>query len=488
MRHGLRHTLLTCASAALYLVLPSTIPAPLVAQQPTYYQDVRPILVENCLGCHNGEGAAWSMLDAEETYDRRLRIARAITQRQMPPWLAESGHQEYVGNPMLEEYILTLVGSWREGGFAKGTPVADKPMPAAVRGGGHGASHGRFTADLSLDVLPDSSYLPNPARTDDYRCFVVDWTPKSEAFITGFRAVPGNAKVAHHFVVYSVAPEMAQRFRELEDAEPGPGYQCFGGAVPDRLGRRANREAYEKQYPNGLRELNRANFWLAHWAPGMDGHVFPAGTGIRMKPGSVLVVQLHYYNKEAPGERDAGSRLDFITAPTVTRPAFHLAQTNNDWMNGDQPGSIRVPPGDTATVSLTEDLGDYLGYISTITGVPRDRIEGIELHSMNLHMHGIGKSADVTLETRDGTRETLLSIPRWDLGWQRDFTFTQPKVFTRDQIAGTKLRVRCTYSNPKTQTVFGGLGSDEEMCFNFAYIAVRDSASRTGADAAAPPR
>lgn len=165
-----------------------------------------------------------------------------------------------------------------------------------------------------------------------------------------------------------------------------------------------------------------------------------------------------------------------MTAPTVKRPAFHLAQTNNDWMNGDRPGSIIVPPGDTASVSLTEDLGDYLGYIANITGVPRDRIDGLELHSANLHMHGIGQSGEVTLERDGAASEMLLAIPRWDLGWQRDFTFAQPKLFTRDQIAGTKLRVRCTYFNPKEQPVYGGLGSDEEMCFNFSYISVRQRA------------
>lgn len=447
-------------------------------QEPTYYRDVRPVLVQNCLRCHNDAGVSWSMDDPEKTYERRRRIARAIAERHMPPWLAEDGHQEYVGNPMLADYVVDMVKRWRDADFPKGDVVADPAVAAAPAGAdmGHGPSHGRFAADLSLDVLPSSSYLPNQQRSDDYRCFVVDWTPAAESYITGFRATPGNKKVAHHFVVFAIEPKLADRFRELADDEEGAGYQCFGGAVPDRLGNRANRTAYEQKYPNGVRELNRGNFWLAHWAPGMDGHVFPAGTGIRIQPGSVLVVQLHYYTKDAEGERDEGSRLDFMTAPTVAQPAFHLAQTSNDWMNGDRPGSIIVPPGDTASVSLTEDLGDYLGYIASITGVPRDSIDGLELHSANLHMHGIGQSGEVTLERNGAQQEMLLSIPRWDLGWQRDFTFKSPKVFTRDQIAGTKLRVRCTYYNPKEKPVYGGLGSDEEMCFNFSYIAVRKRA------------
>lgn len=280
--------------------------------EPTYFRDVRPVLVQNCLRCHNDAGVSWSMNDPEETYTRRRRIARAIAERHMPPWLAEDGHQEYIGNPMLADYVVNMVQRWRDADFPKGDPTPD-PVEVATASRedmGHGPSHGSFAANLSLKVLPNGSYLPNQKRSDDYRCFVVDWTPDAEAFITGFRAVPGNKKVAHHFVVFSIAPSMADRYRELADAEAGEGYQCFGGAVPDRLGNRANRTEYEAKYPDGVRELSRANFWLAHWAPGMDGHVFPEGTGIRMQPGSVLVVQLHYYTKDAEGEVDQGSRLD----------------------------------------------------------------------------------------------------------------------------------------------------------------------------------
>ena len=105
------HRLSACAIATAAAGLLLTLP--MQAQQPTYYQDVRPVLVENCLRCHDGTGAAWSMTDAEETFTRRRKIAQAIMERHMPPWLAEGGHQEYVGNPMLEEYILKVVQGWR---------------------------------------------------------------------------------------------------------------------------------------------------------------------------------------------------------------------------------------------------------------------------------------------------------------------------------------------------------------------------------------
>lgn len=453
------------------------VPTHVAAQD--YYSDIRPLLVQNCLGCHSGDAIGWSMDDPERTYMLRKAIADAVLERRMPPWLAEGGHQQYVGDPSLSAYVLELVRDWRDAGFPRGQP---RPDPAADAAGQAGASdnaadehtgHVAFRPDLSVDVLPGGSYLPNPERADDYRCFLVDWPGDEPRYMTGFRAVPGNPLVAHHLVVHAVEPDMVDRFRELDEAEDGPGYQCFGGALPDRLGRTAERRAYEEQHEDGIRELQRASFWLAHWAPGMDGHRFPEGTGIRLDPGSALIVQMHYYGRGAPGQRDAGTRMDFQVTDQVERPAFHLAQTYNAWLAGQSNGSMVIEPGRMATYQDITNLDDLVPYIARITQVDADRIQGLEIHSANLHMHAIGHSGQITLTDRNGRLETLLAVPAWDLRWQRDFTFTAPRVFSRGELDGTLLTVRCTFSNPRAATVYGGYGSDDEMCFNFAYIAVR---------------
>lgn len=443
----------------------------------TYYDDVRPILVENCLGCHSEAGISWSMEDAERTYERAPRIARAMESRRMPPFLAEPGHQEYVGDLSLDEATLALVRRWAENGYARGEARPDPARTAAV------SHHAAFEPDLSLELLPGGEYLPNQDRSDDYHCFLVDWTEDAESYITGFRAVPGNRNVAHHVVIYSVEPEMWERYRELDAAEEGPGYQCFGGALPDRLGDREERAAYEARYPDGVREMNRAAFWLAHWAPGMDGHVFPEGTGIRMKPGSGIVVQMHYYSSTAPGEADAGSRLDFITAPAVERPAFHLAQTRNDWLSGERNETMVVPAGEMRTYESRVRLSDLVGLAAASSGIPEARVHGLQLHSANVHMHAFGHSGEVVLTHATGQTEMLLNIPRWDLGWQRDFTFVEPKVVRGEDLERTFVTVRCTYENDTDGPIYGGLGSMDEMCFNFSYIAVEEGDPVAAAEA-----
>jgi len=439
----------------------------------TYYEHVRPVLVDNCMSCHTADGPAWSMQDAERTYERARRIARAIDARRMPPFLAAPGHQEYLGDISLDEETIAVIREWAAAGFPKGE-VRPDPAPAMDAGMAH---HATFAGDLELEVLDAEGYLPNQESTDDYRCFLVDWTEDAETFVTGFRARPGNTNVAHHVVVYGIEPEMWDRYRELDDIEEGPGYTCFGGALPDRLFQQERRAEYEATYPDGLRELDRASWWLAHWAPGMDGHVFPEGTGIPVKPGGGMVVQMHYYSSTAPGEKDAGTAMDFMTAESVERPAMHLSQTRGEWLGGARNNTMVIPDGEMRSYEYADDLGQIAPYIAALTGVAADDVAALEVHSANLHMHAIGHSGEITFRDPTGRLETLLEVPRWDLRWQRDFTFTEPKVVPREQLNGVRLAVRCTFFNDTGDTVYGGYGSGDEMCFNFSYIAVRKKAA-----------
>lgn len=458
------------AAVPLFLAAAVLALTPLTLAGQEYYADIQPLIQRHCMGCHSASGPGWNMEDADATYERRQMIAAMTLQRLMPPWLAEPGHQQYVGDMSLDEQDLETIRRWRDAGFPRGRRVSDV-APTDHRYA-HAHAHA-FEPDVSLEVLPGEAYLPVQSRPDDYRCFMVDWTEAEPGYITGFRARPGNLQVAHHVVVYAVEPALVERFRELDAAEDGPGYQCFGGAVPDRLGRRAGRDAYETQYPGGIRELSRGNFWLAHWAPGMDGHVFPEGTGIRMVPGSALVVQMHYYGAAAPGHQDAGTRVEFMTQRTVERPAIHFAQTRGEWLGGEQNGSMVVQPGARATYEVSDPLSELIPWIARLTNVPQDNISGLEIHSVNLHMHAHGHSGAISLTDGNGRKETLLSIPRWDLRWQRDFTLASPKTFSLRNLDGVTLTAECTFHNRTAEIVYGGYGSFDEMCFNFTYIAVQ---------------
>jgi hypothetical protein len=151
--------------------------------------------------------------------------------------------------------------------------------------------------------------------------------------------------------------------------------------------------------------------------------------------------------------------------------------TRGSWLDAGENQSLMVPPLGRATYELRTTLADILPLVEQVTGV--EDVAALTVHSANLHMHKIGHSGAVTLTEGDGRKQTLLAVPRWDLAWQRDFTFVEPKVFEAEDFEDTVLAVECTFENPSREVVFGGYGSDEEMCFNFSYIAVQAAPTAT---------
>lgn len=448
-------------ASVAFVVIACATAAPALAVD--YHGDIRPLIEQKCVMCHSEASVSFSFEDADRTYDYRQAIVAAIAARRMPPWIAEAGHQEYQDDISLTAAELELFSDWADEGFPLGK-VRQRQAAAPV--------YDPFSPDLTVNVIPGESYLPNAGRIDDYRCFVVDWPVAGDTYITGFRAVPGNLKVAHHLVLFAASAEVADRYRALARDEDGKGYQCFGGPVPDRFQNEKERQAYEQVHPDGVSALNDNSFWVAQWAPGTDGYAFPQDTGIPMHPGMVLIVQMHYYSAFAPGERDSGTKMEFTLGETVSKPAFMLPLSRNDWLTGKDNGSMVIPPGERRTYADSVDLGQLRDLAAAVTGTPAARIAALEVHSANLHMHSYGASGVISLIDPHGRQETLLSVPRWNLNWQRNFVFESPKVFGQEAFADTELRVECTFENPKDQPVYGGFGSDDEMCFNFSYVAL----------------
>jgi len=63
--------------------------------------------------------------------------------------------------------------------------------------------------------------------------------------------------------------------------------------------------------------------------------------------------------------------------------------------------------------------------------------------SLTPHMHVRGKDMTYTAYYPDGTKETLLSVPKYDFNWQITYQLAQPKTLP----AGTKVEVIAHYDN-----------------------------------------
>jgi hypothetical protein len=114
---------------------------------------------------------------------------------------------------------------------------------------------------------------------------VLDWPETAVRYVSGFRGNPGRPSIVHHIVAFLARPDEVATYQALEDADPEPGYACYGG--PGRLG--------------------QAVTWLGSWVPGSSGSDYPEGTGIQVEPGSKVILQVHYNLSSANGGADRTS-------------------------------------------------------------------------------------------------------------------------------------------------------------------------------------
>ena len=122
---------------------------------------------------------------------------------------------------------------------------------------------------------------------------------------------------------------------------------------------------------------------------------------------------------------------------------------------------------------MTLSIDKIAGLLASRLGVDLKEVKALELQSANIHMHALGKSAEVTLRRATGEKVSLLSMPRWDLNWQRDFDFVKPEVFSLKDLKKAELTIDCTFANPRKEMAYGGFGSDDEMCFNFSLFSFK---------------
>jgi hypothetical protein len=398
-----------------------------------YYKNIKPIFDAKCQSCHYEGGIApFTVATYADIQPYLALIKQQVVSKEMPPWLADDSCTDYVADRSLDAEQIKTIADWVDEGGLEGDPK-DEGKPLDV-----GPTYALSRVDLNLPIPVDYLQKQEP---DDYRCFVIDW-PKSEvSYVTGFRANPGNAAVVHHVIAFLAPPSQVDTVKKLDDAEEGEGYTCFGGP--------------------GFNQTN----WIGAWAPGSQGTDYPAGTGIKIEPGSKVVLQVHYNTLTAGKQADRTS-VDFKLDAKVAREATIQPWANPQWLSNKE--SMKIPAFAPETMhSFAFDPTKFL-----TGGKP------FAMYSANLHMHQLGTKAKLAIQRQGGGEDCLLDIPAWNFHWQGSYGFPTPKVFN----PGDKVYLECHWDNtPPMQPiidgkpqmpkdVFWGEGTTDEMCLGGFYM------------------
>jgi mono/diheme cytochrome c family protein/peroxiredoxin len=386
---------------------------PKSAARPTYAKDVAPILQKNCQECHRpGQVGPFSLETFDQARKRAADIVAVVENRSMPPWKAAPhvGVKFKDARSLSEDEIATLV-AWSQADAPEGNPADLPSLPKFPDDWQLG------TPDLVVDIGADFAV---PADGDDiYRCFVVPTHLDKDQYVAAVEYRPGNRSVVHHMLAYV---DISGKARERDQAEPGPGYTCFGGPGEPIHG------------------------GLGGWAPGNLPSFLPDGIGRSLPKQSDVIVQVHYHPRGKP-ETDR-SKIGLYFSKKPVKQVMH-------WGFAINPG-LELPPGESNIE------------VKAAWEVPVD----VTAHAVTPHMHLLGRDMLMSVKFPDGHVQDLIKIPDWDFNWQYTYHFEQPLDIPKGSVVYLVAHYDNSDSNPRNPhkppvLVKWGEATTDEMCIGF---------------------
>jgi dopamine beta-monooxygenase len=194
------------------------------------------------------------------------------------------------------------------------------------------------------------------------------------------------------------------------------------------------------------------------WAPGMRPIILPQQTGMLLGAGdtSMVMLQIHYNNPELVSGQFDNSNITINFTPK-------LRQYNTGIMAlGTYFPLISIPPGQPS-----------YSVVSQCTSNCTSHMKGnINIFAYVSHGHLIAKSVYSVFSGANGKIATL---------GERTFNFHEQVVRTVEPMValepGFSATTICTYdSTGKNNTISGGVGSTDEMCYNFIFYYPKENA------------
>ncbi|WP_420452933.1 hypothetical protein [Ilumatobacter sp.] len=435
---------------------------------PSYAHDIEPILSSTCANCHIGSGPGTQHVrfdTAGIAAKSSAGIATVVGSGFMPPWPASDDSVEFDHDWSLTDAQVRTLVAWDEAGSPLDVDE-DREIVASDAG---------VRLDDPTEVIAsDGSYDGEVGQPDEYRCFVYELpTDDRGGFLTAMDFLPDQEVVVHHAVGFLVRDADRDAIAELDDADPGGGWTCFGFT------------------PSPTAEL------VYGWAPGQNATRFGDGAGLRLEPGDLFVMQTHYhFDVEAPADRSelaievvlddepGADRLTALDVQTLVGPAEIPCAPDESGPLCERDAALAAAVGRYGvTGAISNAINAVCGFdaspdLLSADGIARSscdqavRTSG-EIVALFGHEHELGASFRMTLHPDTPDEVVLLDIPEWDFDWQLVYEPAEP-IEVR---AGDTVRLECSWDRSRRDPdlepawVLWSEGTDDEMCF--AMVTVR---------------
>ncbi len=390
------------------------------ASNPTWSQDVAPILYAHCTSYHHpGSIAPFSLLSYNDAYTHASLMNNDLTQGIMPPWPPDTTYSRFLHERILSASDRAIIEQWATSGKAEGDVTLAPSQPSYPSGS--------QLASVNLSVQIPTYTVSGTG--DVYRNFPIATNLSQDMYVTAIEVLPGNASIVHHVLVYQ---DSTTQPATLDANDPGPGYTDAGGTG------------------------SNASILINGWAPGASPYYTPVGTGFRLPAHTNIVVQVHYPNG-TQGQMDS-TRINFTLTSVAQRNISVVPILN--YLSDMTNGPINIAANTTKTY--------YEKYTIPIN---------VTLLGVFPHMHLIGRSIKswANLPTTNDT-VPLVNIPNWNFHWQGTYVFQNALKIP----SGTTVQASAFYDNtsnnpynpnfPPQAVVAGTATTNEMMLVYFSYL------------------
>jgi hypothetical protein len=357
----------------------------------TFHEHIEAIIQAKCQECHRpGAVGPMPLITYSDVSSYAEMIEEVVRDKRMPPWPGESKLA------MKHDYRLTSretekLIAWIRGGRKKGD-IAKAPEPVKW------PELGRWTIGDPDFVFEMKNPIKIPANgVVDYAYYPIKVDFPEDKYIRAIEVVPGDPRAVHHIQVHE--------YRQPVDENAAEGASAFQ-----------------------LLSLYGASLGNAHllgnYSPGNNANarVFDAESGVKLKRGSNLILELHYtpFGQETSDQSRVG--ISFTDRPPKREIKSHY---------------------------YIRKIGDFL--------IPANQHhhsmqqlyhfeKPVRIIAVRPHMHSRGKSFRLDLVNSSDVRlkdihdraahgkkrgEVLLSVPNWDFGWQLTYEFEKPIIVPR---------------------------------------------------------
>lgn len=365
----------------------------------SYSETVAAILKDRCVSCHTKGGVGpFAMSNHKKVSGWSDMIAEVILTKQMPPWHADPQHGAFANHSGLTDEETQSIVQWVRAGSPRGEgpDPLDGYQPEQPEWKLGKPDH---VIDLPKQEIPAEGVLK-------YRYVHIDSPFDRDVWVRAAEVNPGNKQVLHHTII-TIQDQKSPKKRDIK------------------------------------------GHWLTGYAPGTDPLPYPEGSGVLIRKGDRLNLELHY---------------------TVSgRPEIDLSRIGLYLM--DEPPAKVLETGIVAhhRFKIPPHAREYAQ--SAVKKIPID----ITLYSMNPHMHFRGKRMRFTLKKPDNSTQVLLSVPNYNFNWQRSYYLEKPLEIA----SGSQLIIDNAWDNsslnpfnpdPKKTVGWGSQTFDEMFFATFTYI------------------